>query len=129
MSLPTPEGHAGARRRSVTPERPYVDAGPGAGPPDALVLDIGDTAGALVVYAAEAWIGSELDVTRAGEPRSHHRHLMIRRLRVAGRDVFAGVLPSLDAGAYTVWGPDGGELAAVTVEGGRIHEVVAAGPR
>ena len=110
-----------------TPERPYVDPGPDAGPPDALVLDIGDDTGALVVYAAEAWIGAELDVTRAGEPRSHHRHLMIRRLRVAGRDVFAGVLPSLDAGAYTVWDPDGGELAGVTVEGGRIREIATAG--
>ena len=108
-------------------EQPYVDPGPGAGPPDALVLDIGSGTGALVVFACEAWVGAELDVTRAGEPRSHHRHLMIRRLRVAGHDVFAGVLPSLDTGAYTMWDPDGSELAAVRVEGGRIHEVAAAG--
>jgi hypothetical protein len=111
----------------VTRELRYVDPGPGAGSPDALLLDIGDDTGALVVYAGEAWVGAELDVTRAGEPRSHHRHLMIRRLRVAGRDVFAGVLPSIDAGTYTVWDPDGAELAAVTVEGGRVHELAAAG--
>jgi hypothetical protein len=111
----------------VSTEVPYVDPGPGAGPPDALVLDIGEDTGALVVYTAEAWVGAELDVTRLGEPRSHHRHLMIRRLRLAGRDVFAGVLPSIDAGSYTVWDPDGAELAAVIVEGGRIHEVAAAG--
>jgi hypothetical protein len=111
----------------MSSERPYVDPGPGAGPADALVLDIGESTGALVVYAAESWIGSELDVTRSGHPRSHHRHLMIRRLRVAGRDVFAGVLPSIDAGRYTVWDPAGGELAVVTVEGGRVREVAAAG--
>ena len=108
-------------------EQPYVDPGPVAGPPDALVLDIGCDTGALIVYAGEAWVGAELDVTRSGEPRSHHCHLMIRRLRVAGRDVFAGVLPSLDTGAYTVWDPGGAELAAVRVEGGRIGEVAAAG--
>lgn len=110
---------------SAVAEPPYVDPGPGSGTPDALVLDIGGDAGALVVHAGEAWIGAELDVTRAGEPRSHHRHLLIRRLRTAGAYVFAGVLPSLQAGSYTVWDPDGRELAAVVVAGGRVTEVHA----
>jgi hypothetical protein len=106
-------------------EEPYVDPGPRSGPPDALVLDIGADDGALVVYAAEAWVGAELDVTRTGEPRSHHHHLMIRRLRSVGGDVFAGVLPELTAGSYTVWGVDGNELASVCVEGGRVTELHA----
>ena len=95
------------------------------GGPPALVLDIGGDVGALVVHAREAWVGSELDVTRTGEPRSHHRHLMIRRLRAVGGDVFAGVLPSLEAGSYTVWDPAGRQLAAVTVHGGQVCEVRA----
>ena len=52
---------------------------------------------------------------------------MIRRLRAVGGDVFAGVLPELVAGAYTVWDPDGAELARVEVEGGRVVEVHAEG--
>lgn len=104
-------------------EAPYVDPGPRTGPADALVLDIGHGSGALLVHAPDAWIGAELDVTRAGEPRSHHRHLMIRRLRTGHGDVIAGVLPSLDAGDYTVWDPDGAALADVVVESGRITEV------
>jgi hypothetical protein len=109
----------------TTAELPYVDPGPGSGPPDALVLDIGGDTGALVVHAPEAWIGVELDVTRVGEPRSHHRHLMIRRLRAVGGDVVAGVLPQLAGGSYTVWGPDGASLAVVSVEGGRVAELRA----
>jgi hypothetical protein len=109
----------------TTAELPYVDPGPGSGPPDALVLDIGGDTGALLVHAPEAWIGLELDVTRAGARRSHHRHLMIRRLRAVGGDVIAGVLPQLDAGSYTVWDPQGAALAEVTVKGGRVIEVHA----
>jgi len=109
----------------TTTEVPYVDPGPRSGPPDALVLDIGGDTGALLVHAPEGWIGIELDVTLAGEARSHHRHLMIRRLRAAGGDVIAGVLPQLTEGSYTVWGPDGAALAAVTIEGGRVTEVRA----
>ena len=104
-------------------ELPYVDPGPRSGPPDALLLDIGGDAGALLVHAPEAWIGVELDVTKAGEPRSHHRHLLIRRLRAVGGDVVAGLLPDLTAGAYTLWGPAGEPLASVTVEGGQVTEV------
>jgi len=105
-------------------EAPYVDPGPGRGP-EALVLDIGGGTGALLVHAPDAWIGVELDVTRVGEARSHHRHLMIRRLRAGGSDVIAGVLPSIDAGSYTLWGPDGAPLADVLVESGRITEFTA----
>jgi hypothetical protein len=105
-------------------EAPYVDPGPRSGTADALVLDIGSDTGALVVYAPAAWIGAELDVTALGEPRSHHRHLMVRRLR-AGVDVIAGVLPSLPAGDYTVWGPTGERVAAVVVAAGSVAEVWA----
>jgi hypothetical protein len=108
-------------------ELPYVDPGPRSGPPDALVLDIGEGAGALLVHAPEEWIGVELDVTRVGEPRSHHRHLLIRRLRAVGGDVVAGVLPELTAGAYTLWGPDGDALMLLTVEGGQVTEIHAGG--
>ncbi|HZQ59469.1 MAG TPA: hypothetical protein VFA84_15620 [Acidimicrobiales bacterium] len=104
-------------------EAPYVDPGPRSGAPDALVLDIGGEIGALVVHAPPSWIGTELDVTAEGEPRSHHRHLLVRRLHAGGHDVVAGVLPSLPAGAYTVWGPSGSPVASVSVSGGTVATV------
>ena len=103
-----------------TLEAPYVDPGPRSGPPDALVLDIGGDAGALVVQAPPEWIGAELDVTAVGEPRSHHRHLMVRRLRTWQGEVIAGVLPSLPAGRYTIWGPCGPPLMCVDVAIGQV---------
>jgi len=38
-------------------EAPYVDEGPTNGPPDALVLDIGEDIGALILYAEEGCLG------------------------------------------------------------------------
>ena len=107
----------------TAPETPYADPGPRSGPADALVLDIGGDTGALVVQAPEGWVGAELDVTKEGEPRSHHLHLMVRRLRAATGDVVAGVLPALVSGRYTVWGPAGSEVATVDVAGGSVTSV------
>jgi hypothetical protein len=103
-------------------EAPYVDEGPTDGPPDALVLDIGEDIGALILYAEEGCLGHEIDLTPVGAPRSHHMHTMIRRRRGVGREFIAGVYPELSEGDYTVWGLDGHPLGAVTIVGGRVSE-------
>jgi hypothetical protein len=103
-------------------EAPYVDEGPTSGPPDALVLDIGEDIGALILYADEACLGQEIDLTPVGTPRSHQMHTMIRRRRGVGREFIAGVYPELQEGAYTVWGIDGHPLGEVTIAGGRVSE-------
>jgi hypothetical protein len=104
-------------------EQPYEGPGPRSGPPDALVLDIGDDIGALVLYADESCLGSEVDITPVGAPRSHHIHTMIRRRRATGRDVVAGLYPELAAGTYTVWGLGGtGPIGRVTIVGAQVAE-------
>jgi hypothetical protein len=103
-------------------EAPFVDDGPTQGPAEALVLDIGDDIGALVLYADESCLGREIDLTPVGAPRSHHLHTMIRRRRAVDREFIAGVYPELVEGVYTVWGTDGLPLGDVTVEGGRVSE-------
>jgi hypothetical protein len=104
-------------------EMPFDDAGPGSGPPDALVLDIGDGVGALVLYATEASLGHEIDVTPIGMPRSHHMHTLIRRRRANNRDIFAGVYPELSEGRYTIWGlGDSGPIGDVAILGGKVAE-------
>ena len=105
------------------PEEPYVDEGPGTGPPEALVLDIGGDIGAIVVYGDEALLGVEVDLSAAGAPRSHHVHTMIRRRRVAGGDVVVGVYPEVQAGDYTLWHPDDQGRSDVSVRGGEVIEV------
>jgi hypothetical protein len=103
-------------------EKPFVDSGPTTGPPDALVLDIGGDIGALILYADEACLGQEIDLTPAGAPRAHHLHTMIRRRRAVGREIIAGVYAQVHAGSYTVWGLDGHALGIVTITGGQVAE-------
>jgi hypothetical protein len=115
-----------ARRRlplTAGGEQPYVDTGPGAGPPDALVLDIGEDIGALLLYSDESLLGTEIDITPLGAPRSHHVHTMIRRRRIVGHDVIVGVYPQLTAGYYTIWANHGVSLTEVEIVGGQVSEV------
>jgi hypothetical protein len=120
---PTSAGpRAAPGTRPEAGEQPFVDAGPAAGPPEALVLDIGGDTGALLVYADETCLGAEIDLSPDGSPRSHHVHTMIRRRRAIDREFVVGVYPGLTAGAYTVWGIDGGPLGRVVVTGGAVAE-------
>ena len=106
----------------ATPTAPaYVDPGPGSGPPEAVVLDIGGDIGALIIHATESCVGREVDLTPVGAPQSHDVHTMVRRRRLLGRDAFAGVYPALAEGRYTVWGDDG-PLGEVEVKGGAVAE-------
>lgn len=98
-----------------------MDPGPGNGRADAVVLDIGGDVGALIVYAGESALGTEIDLTPVGAPRSHHTHTMIRRRRLVGRDIFAGVYPELTEGRYSIWGHDS-VVGEVEVVGGRVSE-------
>jgi len=125
LTTHTDPSHGAAHSHGAA-EAPYVDDGPLAGPAEALVLDIGGDVGALVLYAEEACLGLEVDVTPAGAPRSHHMHTMIRRRRAADREFIAGVYPELVEGTYTVWGMDGLPLGVVDIAGGRVSEFHAA---
>jgi hypothetical protein len=114
-------GHEHGHEHDHVPstEAPFVDHGPLQGPPEALVLDIG----ALMLFADEACLGSEIDVTPQGEPRSHLLHTMIRRRRAVDREFIVGVVPEITAGIYTVWGVDGHPLGDVTIIGGEVTEL------
>jgi hypothetical protein len=101
-------------------EAPYVDDGPTDGPPEALVLDIGDNIGALVLYAEESCLGREIDLTPVGAARSHHLHTMIRRRRAFEREFVAGVYAEVVEGEYIVWGLDGHPLGQVAITGGHV---------
>jgi hypothetical protein len=93
--------------------------------PESLVLDIGDDVGALVLYADEACLGREIDLTPVGQSKNHDTHTMIRRRRAVDREFVAGVYPELHAGMYTVWGTDGSALGEITIAGGQVTEFKA----
>ena len=102
-------------------EAPYVDEGIG-GTPESLVLDIGENIGALILFADEACLGAEIDITPVGMEKSHKIHTMIRRRRAVDREFVAGVYPELQSGTYTLWGLDGHALADVVITGGAVTE-------
>lgn len=112
-----------------TAEAPVVDQGPGHGAPDALVLDIGGDVGALILYADDALVGAEIDLTPEGVAGHPATHTAIRRRRATAQDVVCGVYPHLTAGRYTVWGLDHRPVAVVDIIGGRVGELDLTGGR
>jgi hypothetical protein len=95
---------------------------------DALVLDIGEDIGALVVYTDRSLAGTELDLVPAGSPRSHDVHNVVRpRTTGTGETVFAAVFPQVREGHYTLWGASAtSPLADVAVVGGSVATVATA---
>jgi hypothetical protein len=85
-----------------------------------VVLDIGDDRGALIVYLAPAWIGTELHIRAAGEHDTTHTGVWERPL--GRRRPVAAVFPSLALGRYTIVADDGSDWCGVEVASGTVTE-------
>lgn len=71
----------------------------------AVVLDIGNDVGALVVRAEPGRLGEEIEIRRVDGSWSGE-HAAVRRHTVAGASIFAGVFPALGTGRYEIrWRP------------------------
>lgn len=80
-----------------------------------VVLDIGADVGALVLYTPDAMDGWEIEISRAGEKRTHSQ--------VHRRDTghYAAVYPGLAAGEYTIWHRDDDlAVTTATITGGNV---------
>ncbi|HEY7597532.1 MAG TPA: hypothetical protein VH969_30585 [Actinophytocola sp.] len=93
---------------------------------DTLVLDIGGDVGALVLVAGPELAEQEIEISAgrhtsidAATPRSHN---VVHARHGGGRVAYTAVFPSVPAGDYTVWRPDGSAHATVTIHGGRVTE-------
>ena len=65
------------------------------------MLDLGDSVGALVLYATAAEHGHEVDISPvAGGARTHSA---VRERSLPDGSVYCAVYPALPAGDYTVW--------------------------
>jgi hypothetical protein len=101
--------------------RQHHSDGPSAGDPPrptspsrAVIVDVGEHTGALVLTAPAEREGMEVEIHPASDP-SRRTHVWV--LPRAGRDgtVYAAVFPSLPAGDYTVLEPDGSVATTVAV--------------
>jgi hypothetical protein len=87
-----------------------------------VVLDIGGDVGALVVHAAGAFDGVEIELSHRGE-RQAFVHTEVRERRLPEGSVYAGVFPAVVVGEYTLLGLAGRPDQDVTISSGRVTEV------
>jgi hypothetical protein len=89
---------------------------------EAVVLDIGDDVGALVLYTRPALHGREIEVSPVGSD-AQRTHTAVLERCAAGQTIFAAVYPELKAGSSRIWGDDPGLVRQVTISGGAVAEV------
>jgi hypothetical protein len=89
---------------------------------DALLLDVGDGIGALVLVTDEEMLGREIEVSAEGGSRIH---AVVYR-RGEDRCLNAAVFVELPEGRYTVLRPNGSAWTTVHIIGGRVSELCLA---
>ena len=89
---------------------------------EAVVLDIGEDVGALVLYAPPELHRREIEVSPIGQD-ARRVHTAVLTRRVAGQTIFAAVYPELRAGAYSIWSDDPSRVTAVTIVAGSVAEI------
>ena len=94
-----------------------------------VVLDIGGTRGAAVVYTPGSLVGAEIEIRRAGRPWDG-THTAVRRRDLRDTAAYAGVFGSLEAGAYQLRlrgiearRGEGASVVDLDVTGGQITQL------
>lgn len=92
------------------------------GPPrvhtEPVVLELGDGVGALIVYGSADLAGREVEIQHGDSGKRTHTEVHERV--VAGRTVFAGVFPELQAGAYELLSEP---ALSVEIRSGQVTEI------
>ncbi len=120
---PHPHPHDHPTPAAASAEPFNADAGEGQ-----VMLDIGDGVGALVLFADPSAAGLEIDISPDGAERNPAFHVAVlpRRAVSAGPGrpaVHAAVYPSLAAGTWHLWHPDGDDIAlTVDIRDGEVTE-------
>jgi hypothetical protein len=87
-----------------------------------VVLDIGDTVGALVVHAPAALAGRELELARRGET-VQFVHTEVRERRLPEGVFYAAVFMAVPDGAYTLLDAPASTEGDVDIAAGTVTEV------
>ena len=86
-----------------------------------VVLDLGESVGALILETAAELHGREIEISPAdGGAGERRTHSLVRRCDTGAGVSFAAVYPGLAAGTYTVWRTASAPAGTVVVEGGRV---------
>lgn len=88
----------------------------------AVVVDIGDDDGVLVLRAPAELAGAEIEISPAGDD-GRRSHVAVLPRQVASGVVHAAVYGPLPAGVYHLWHRDGATVAlTVEIIGGAVVE-------
>jgi hypothetical protein len=90
--------------------------------PEPVVLDIGGSIGALVVYADEALIDTPVEVSPSGaDGEKFHQHVLERPMPEATS--YAAVFDKITEGRYTLWLHGEPRARDFEITGGTVAEV------
>jgi hypothetical protein len=90
--------------------------------PEAVVLDLGEDIGALIVHTDAGMLGVELEISATGQDdRRSHKDVLEREIN--GRPAYTAVFDKIREGTYTLWIDDVACERAVAVTGGTIAEL------
>lgn len=101
---------------------------PGPSGEGTVVLEVGGSRGALVIFTTELMDGKEIEIRAAGQPWKG-THTAIRPRDLRDSVAFAGVFGSLPAGRYQArikadgGRPEPADTVDVTVDGGGVTEL------
>jgi hypothetical protein len=90
--------------------------------PEFVVLDIGETVGALIVHTDPDMHGVEVEISSAGDDRDRSHKEVLER-SVDGQPAFTAVFDGLRAGIYTLWIAGEARTRGVEIRGAAINEV------
>ena len=90
--------------------------------PEPVVLEIGGTLGALVVYAVAELLDTPIEISPTGrDDERAHQHVLERPLQTG--IAYAAVFDRIEQGTYTLWMHDPARARDVEIQGGRVTEI------
>lgn len=114
-----PDEQGGGHRHHPGEERAEA---PPAGTVAAVMVDVGDGYGALVLYAGADRVGLEPEIHPVGRPADRQHVWVLERETAGPGRVYAAVFPSLAAGRYVICSPQGAPTKELEVVDEEITE-------
>jgi hypothetical protein len=90
--------------------------------PEAVVLDLGDDIGALIVHTDAGMLGVEVEISATGDD-DQRAHKDVLEREIYGRPAYTAVFDNLRAGTYTLWVDDVAWQRDVVVTGGTVAQL------
>jgi hypothetical protein len=90
--------------------------------PEAVVLDLGEDVGALIVHTESDLVGVEIEISAAGRDDSRSHKEVLER-EISGCPAYTAVFDNIREGTYTLWVDDVARERGVVVTGGTVAEL------